>query len=41
MEIIHTHIATKPNTTAMDFQQKKKFNNLLQHKEPSPPKKPI
>ncbi len=28
----------KPNVVPMDFQQKIKVNNLLQHRKPSPPK---
>jgi hypothetical protein len=38
MEIVHAHIVTKPNVTAIDFQQKTKVNNLLQHIKPNPPK---
>jgi hypothetical protein len=39
METVHAHITAKPNVTTMDFQQKTKVNNLLQHKEPSPLKR--
>jgi len=39
MEIVHAHTITKLNVTTMDYQQKTNFNNLLQHKEPSLPKR--
>jgi hypothetical protein len=41
MENIHTHTSTKPNIVAMDFQHKIEVGNPLQHREPSPPKRPI
>jgi hypothetical protein len=41
MENIHTHTSTKPNVVAMDFQHKIEVSNPLQHRESSPPKRPI
>jgi hypothetical protein len=38
MEIVHAHIAAKPNVAAMDFQHKTKVGNPLQHIEPNLPK---
>jgi len=38
METVHAHIAAKPNIATMDFQQKIKVSNPLQHKEPNLPK---
>jgi hypothetical protein len=38
MKIVNAHIVAKPNATAMDFQQKTKINNSLQHIKPNVPK---
>jgi hypothetical protein len=35
MEIVNAHTTTKPNSTTMDFQQKTKVHNTLQHRKPS------
>jgi hypothetical protein len=41
MEIVHAHTTTKPNSTTMDFQQKTKVHNPLQHRKPSPLKRHV
>jgi hypothetical protein len=35
MEIPHTHTVVKPTTLAMDLQQKKEVNKLLQYITPN------
>jgi len=39
MEIVHTHIIENQNVVPINFEQKIKVNNPLQHRKPSPPKK--
>jgi hypothetical protein len=39
METVHAHTTTKPNATTMDFQQKTKAHNPLQHRKRSLPKR--